>query len=90
MKGASDASVPKHPRPDPRRPLEANRAGACLPAGQAERGAIKLIAIVEDLPWYTRLVLPTAEELQTLLVREKSEELEGLAEACVRKASTTR
>ena len=23
--------------------------------------AIKLIAVMEDLPWYTRLVLPTAE-----------------------------
>ena len=38
--------------------------------------SIKLIAVVEDLPWYTRLVLPTAEELQTLIVRDKSETLE--------------
>ncbi len=54
-------------------------ARACRLAKQ--NGArVKLIAIVEDLPWYTRLVLPNAEELQTLLVREKSEELEGLAE----------
>ena len=37
-KGASDASVPEHPRPDRRRPLAAGRAGACRPAGQAERG----------------------------------------------------
>ena len=41
--------------------------------------AIKLIAVLEDLPWYTRLVVPNAEELQTGLVREKSEALEGLA-----------
>jgi universal stress protein E len=42
--------------------------------------SIKLIAVVEDLPWYTRLVLPTAEELQTLLVRDKAEALGRLAE----------
>ena len=42
--------------------------------------AIKLIAVMEDLPWYTRLVLPTAEELQTVIVRTRSEALEGLAE----------
>lgn len=41
--------------------------------------AIKLIAVVEDLPWYTRLVLPNAEELQTVLVRDRSEVLERLA-----------
>lgn len=40
---------------------------------------IKLIAVVEDLPWYTRLLLPTAEELQTTLVGDKSAILEGLA-----------
>ena len=62
---------------DPSRQAVLNRA--CRLAKQ--NGArVKLIAIVEDLPWYTRLVLPNAEELQTLLVREKSEELEGLAE----------
>ena len=42
--------------------------------------SIKLIAVVEDLPWYTRLVLPNAEELQTVLVRDRSEVLERLAE----------
>ena len=42
--------------------------------------AIKLIAVMEDLPWYTRLVLPTAEELQAVIVRTRSEALEGLAE----------
>jgi nucleotide-binding universal stress UspA family protein len=42
--------------------------------------AIKLIDVVEDLPWYTHLVLPTAEELQALIVRERSEALEGLAQ----------
>jgi universal stress protein E len=41
--------------------------------------AIQLIAVVEDLPWYTRLVLPTAEELQAVLVRDRSEALERLA-----------
>ena len=41
--------------------------------------AIKLIAVLEELPWYTRLVLPNAEELQLVLVREKSEALDGLA-----------
>ena len=41
--------------------------------------AIKLIDVVEDLPWYTRLVLPDAEELQQVLVRDRSGALEGLA-----------
>ena len=41
---------------------------------------IKLIAVVEDLPWYTRLVLPTAEELQAQIIRTRSEALDGLAE----------
>ena len=67
--------VPIHGDPS----QQAVLARACRLAKQ--NGArVKLIAIVEDLPWYTRLVLPTAEELQTLLVREKSEALEGLAE----------
>ncbi len=48
--------------------------------GKENGASIKLIAVVEDLPWYTRLVLPTAEELQTLLVRERAEALEQLAE----------
>jgi nucleotide-binding universal stress UspA family protein len=42
--------------------------------------SVKLVAVVEDLPWYTRLVLPTADELQSLLVRKRSEILEQLAE----------
>ena len=43
--------------------------------------AIKVIAVMEDLPWYTRLVLPTAaEELQAVIVRTRSEALEALAE----------
>jgi universal stress protein E len=41
--------------------------------------SVKLIAVVEDLPWYTRLVLPTAEELQSLIVRKRAEVLEHLA-----------
>ena len=41
--------------------------------------AITLIAVLEELPWYTRLVLPDAEERQVVLIREKSEALEGLA-----------
>jgi nucleotide-binding universal stress UspA family protein len=41
--------------------------------------SIKLIAVVEDLPWYTRLVLPTADELQTLIARDWAGALERLA-----------
>lgn len=41
--------------------------------------SIRLVAVVEDLPWYTRLVLPTAEELQSLIVRKRVEFLEHLA-----------
>lgn len=45
-----------------------------------ENGAVlKLIAVVEHLSWYARLVLPNAEELQTVLVRDRSKVLEGLA-----------
>jgi nucleotide-binding universal stress UspA family protein len=41
--------------------------------------SIKLIAFVEDFPWYARLVLPNAAELQNVLVREMSEALARLA-----------
>ncbi|WZO97967.1 universal stress protein [Isosphaeraceae bacterium EP7] len=41
--------------------------------------AIKLIAVVEDLPWYSRLLSPNSEDLRALLVRERSEALDGLA-----------
>lgn len=44
------------------------------------RAAIKLVAVVEDLPWYSRLVLPAAEELQGAMLRIRSEGLEALAE----------
>jgi nucleotide-binding universal stress UspA family protein len=46
---------------------------------QQNGAAIKLITGVEDLPWYTRLVLPAADDLQAILVRDKSEALEALA-----------
>ena len=42
--------------------------------------AIKLIAIVEDLPWYSRLVMPATEELERLIIRNRSDLLEGLAQ----------
>ena len=42
--------------------------------------SIKLIAVVDDLPWYTRLTLATAKELQGLLVRDRAEALQRLAE----------
>ncbi len=41
--------------------------------------SLTLIAVVENLPWYTRLVLPNADELQSFLVREQFEILERLA-----------
>lgn len=46
---------------------------------QQNQGTVTLTAVVEDLPWYTRLVLPSAEDSNRALVREKSEALEGLA-----------
>jgi nucleotide-binding universal stress UspA family protein len=42
--------------------------------------ALTLIAVVEDLPWYSRLVLPDAAEFQTLLDRKQAEALGRLAE----------
>ncbi len=41
--------------------------------------AVRLVSVVEDFPWYARLVLPNAEELQSVLVHQKSEALAGLA-----------
>lgn len=41
--------------------------------------AIKLTAVVENPPWYSRLVLPNADDLQALLVRDRSEALERIA-----------
>jgi universal stress protein E len=46
---------------------------------QRNGAGIKLLAVTEDLPWYTRLVLPDAEERQRALVRDRSEALEELA-----------
>lgn len=40
---------------------------------------LTLIAVVEDVPWYTRLVSSGAEEHQAALVRERTEKLEALA-----------
>lgn len=42
--------------------------------------SVRLIAVVEDVPWYTRLVLPNAEELASSLVHDQTESLERLAE----------
>ncbi len=57
--------------------------GVCARAARLAKqngASIKLIAVVEDLPWYTHMVLPTAQELQTFIVRDKAEALERLAE----------
>ncbi len=43
-------------------------------------GAIKLISVVEELPWYTRIALPNADELHTHIVRAKSQILVKLVE----------
>jgi universal stress protein E len=40
---------------------------------------ITLTNIVEDTPWYARILLPSAEELRALLIKDKSEYLEKLA-----------
>lgn len=45
-----------------------------------ESAPVRLVAVVEDLPWYARLVLPDAERLQALVVRDREETLERLAE----------
>lgn len=50
--------------------------------------SIKLIAVVDDLPWYTRLVLPTSDELQDLLVRERSESLRKIADQLAQEGVT--
>jgi nucleotide-binding universal stress UspA family protein len=42
--------------------------------------SVTLTAAVEDLPWYTPLVLPSADELQGLLVHNRSLILEQLSE----------
>lgn len=53
---------------------------ACAARLAKQNGAaLRLIATVEDLPWYARLVLPNADELQSLVVRKQSEVLERLA-----------
>ena len=57
--------------------------GLCARAARLAKqngASIKLIAVVEDLPWYTRLMLPSAGELQSLLVRDKAEALDRVAE----------
>lgn len=44
------------------------------------RAAIRLASVVEELPWHTRLVVPGAEGLQAILVGDRAEKLERLAE----------
>jgi nucleotide-binding universal stress UspA family protein len=63
---------------DADRPAEGVLARASRLARQ-NGASVTLIAVVEDLPWYTRLVLPTADELQSLIVRDRAETLERLA-----------
>jgi nucleotide-binding universal stress UspA family protein len=63
---------------DADRPAEGVLARAARLAKQ-NGASVALIAVVEDLPWYTRLVLPTADELQSLIVRDRAETLERLA-----------
>jgi universal stress protein E len=41
--------------------------------------ALRLIDVVEDLPWYARLLLPNFEELRAAVVRQKTARLEALA-----------
>lgn len=38
--------------------------------------ALKLVAVVEDLPWYSRLVLPNVADLQAAFVRERAQALD--------------
>lgn len=56
----------------------AKRAGA----------AVRLVTVVPELPWYTRLVLPTADELQSVLVRERTESLRRLGDALAKEGLT--
>src|SRR5689334_20684426 len=42
--------------------------------------ALKLVAVIEEFPWYTRLLLPQSTELHDVLVKQKREHLEALAE----------
>lgn len=41
--------------------------------------ALRLVAVVEDLPWYAKLVFPSADDLQGILVRDKRQALDTLA-----------
>ncbi len=54
---------------------------------EQNKARITLAAVVDDLPWYTRLVLPSAEESNRTLVREQSEALKLLAAPSGRTAS---
>ena len=53
--------------------------GCAARLAEQNGAAVKLITVVEDLPWYTHRLLPTAKELQALLVKDRSESLEKLA-----------
>lgn len=61
------------------RPAEALLARATRLAKQ-NHAAVKLIDVVEDLPWYSRMMLPNAEGAQAALVRGRGEVLERVAE----------
>jgi nucleotide-binding universal stress UspA family protein len=42
--------------------------------------SVTLVSVVEDLPWYARLVLPSAQELQELVLQHRADLLERLSE----------
>ena len=57
-------------------PAALGRAAALADPGTS---ALKLIAVVEDLSWWSRLVAPSSQEIQDALLRQRAEHLEALA-----------
>lgn len=45
------------------------------------QAALTLVNVVEELPWYTRLLLPSAEALQGLLLESRLKALETMADS---------
>jgi nucleotide-binding universal stress UspA family protein len=46
--------------------------------------SLRLVGVVETLPWYTRLVVPNADAIQAMLVRDQSAALQESADCLVR------
>src|SRR5262245_10325085 len=62
--------------------------GRATRLAEQDEASIKIVTVVEDLPWYTRWTHSTAKQLQELIIRDRDEALTRFAEPLARAAAT--